>query len=151
MSSSRDAVVDILLVEDSLPDVRLTREALRDARLPLRLHVAYDGAQAMAFLKRCPPHTEAPRPHLILLDLNLPRMDGREVLAALGEDASLTHIPVVILTTSQAEQDVLQCYRLGANAYVTKSVDLDECVMAGGASERVGLESVTRAQPADGG
>ena len=114
--------VDILLVEDNPADVRLTREALKETQTPSRLHVAVDGISAMAFLRE---RTHA-RPDLILLDLNLPRKDGREVLYDVKQDEALKHIPVVILTTSQAPQDILHCYRLRANAYVTKPVDVDQ-------------------------
>jgi CheY-like chemotaxis protein len=116
--------IDILLVEDNPGDVRLTREALRNANVPLALHVAKDGVEAMEFLGRTGAFGGAPRPSLILLDLNLPRLGGREVLRAIKEDASLTSIPVVILTTSESLADVLQSYRLRANCYVTKPVDL---------------------------
>jgi CheY-like chemotaxis protein len=122
--------IEILLVEDNLPDVRLTSVALSEATVPNRLHVAPDGVEAMAFLRRAPPHGQAPRPDLILLDLNLPRKDGREVLEEIKNDESLKHIPVVILTTSQAEADILRSYRLRANAYVSKPVDLDQFLRA---------------------
>jgi chemotaxis family two-component system response regulator Rcp1 len=122
--------IEILLVEDNLPDVRLTSVALSEATVPNRLHVAPDGVEAMAFLRRTGPHTQAPRPDLILLDLNLPRKDGREVLEEVKNDESLKHIPIVILTTSQAEADILRSYRLRANAYVSKPVDLDQFLRA---------------------
>jgi chemotaxis family two-component system response regulator Rcp1 len=120
--------VEILLVEDSPGDVRLTREALREGKVRNRLHVASDGVEALAFLRREGRHAAAPRPDVILLDLNLPRMDGREVLAALKADPALRRIPVVILTTSQDEQDVLRAYELHANCYITKPVDLDQFI-----------------------
>ena len=107
--------VQILLVEDSPGDVRLTQEAFREADPSILLHVAYDGADAMAFLRQEGVHTDSPRPDLILLDLNLPKMDGREVLGLIKEDKSLKRIPTVILTTSNAESDVLTSYRLQAN------------------------------------
>jgi CheY-like chemotaxis protein len=116
--------VEILLVEDSPGDVRLTREAFRDARRPLNLHVASDGVEAMAFLKREGAHVDDPRPDFILLDLNLPKMDGREVLAQIKADVDLKSIPTIILTTSEAEADILASYRLQANAYLTKPVQL---------------------------
>jgi CheY-like chemotaxis protein len=116
--------IEILLVEDNPADVRLTVEALKEAQTPTRLHVVDDGVKAMAFLRS--PSEETPRPDLILLDLNLPRKDGREVLHEIKKDDSLRHIPVVILTTSQAEADVLRSYQLSANAFVTKPVDLDQ-------------------------
>jgi CheY-like chemotaxis protein len=118
--------IEILLVEDSPGDVRLTREALADARVHNRLHVAVDGVDAMAFLRREGKHADAPRPDLVLLDLNLPKKDGREVLGEMKQDASLRSIPVVILTTSAAEGDILRSYELYANCYITKPVDLDQ-------------------------
>ena len=118
-------LIDVLLVEDSVGDVRLTREAFKDAKVHINLHVAADGAEAMAFLKREGPHTEAPRPDLILLDLNLPKKDGRQVLKEIKESPTLGIIPVVILTTSASEADILRTYQLHANCYITKPVDLD--------------------------
>ena len=117
--------IEVLLVEDSPGDVRLTQEAFRDANGPIRLHVAADGVEAMAFLKHEGIHAKSPRPDLILLDLNLPKMDGREVLAQIKEDASLKTIPMVILTTSEAEADILKSYQLQANCYLTKPVQMD--------------------------
>ena len=121
-----DMPVEVLLVEDSPGDVRLTQEAFRDANRSIHLHVASDGVEAMAFLRREGPHVDAPRPDLILLDLNLPRMDGREVLAHIKADDSLKTIPTVILTTSDAEADIVKSYQLQANCYLTKPVQLDE-------------------------
>jgi two-component system, chemotaxis family, response regulator Rcp1 len=118
--------IEILLVEDSPGDVRLTREALADARVHNRLHVAIDGVDAMAFLRRDGKHADAPRPDLVLLDLNLPKKDGREVLEEMKQDPSLRSIPVVILTTSAAESDILRSYELYANCYISKPVDLDQ-------------------------
>jgi two-component system, chemotaxis family, response regulator Rcp1 len=118
--------IEILLVEDSPGDVRLTREALADARVRNRLHVAVDGVDAMSFLRREGKHAEAPRPDLVLLDLNLPKKDGREVLEEIKADPRLRTIPVVILTTSAAEGDILRSYELYANCYITKPVDLDQ-------------------------
>ena len=118
-------IVEVLLVEDSPGDVRLTREAFRDAHLSVRLHVAQDGVEAMAFLRREGSHNQAPRPDLILLDLNLPKMDGREVLALIKKDEGLKTIPTVILTTSEAEADIVNSYQLQANAYLSKPVQLD--------------------------
>lgn len=126
MNPDSDPPIEVLLVEDSPGDVRLTREAFRDANLRIRLHVASDGVEAMAFLRRDEPHQDAPRPDFILLDLNLPRMDGREVLALVKEDASLRTIPTVILTTSEAETDILMSYELRANSYLSKPVQLDK-------------------------
>jgi CheY-like chemotaxis protein len=117
--------VDVLLVEDSPGDVRLTQEALGEANGAIRLHVAFDGVEAMSFLRREGTYANVPRPNLILLDLNLPRMDGREVLAQIKEDASLKTIPTIILTTSQAERDVSQSYELRANCFLSKPVQLD--------------------------
>jgi CheY-like chemotaxis protein len=116
--------IEVLLVEDSPGDVRLTREAFKDAKVHISLHVASDGAEAMAFLGREGSYVNAPRPDLILLDLNLPKKDGREVLEEIKESASLKTIPVVILTTSASEEDILRSYRLHANCYITKPVDL---------------------------
>jgi two-component system, chemotaxis family, response regulator Rcp1 len=119
------AAMEVLLVEDSPGDVRLTLEAFRDAKVHITLHVAIDGVEAMAFLKREGKFAGAPRPDLILLDLNLPKKDGRQVLEEIKESASLKTIPVVILTTSASEADILQSYTLHANCYITKPVDLD--------------------------
>jgi len=122
----KDALTDVLLVEDSPGDVRLTQEAFRDANTLVNLHVAMDGADAMAFLRRRGSYVDAPRPDLILLDLNLPKMDGREVLAHIKEDENLKTIPTVILTTSEAEADIVKSYQLRANCYLSKPVQLDE-------------------------
>ena len=116
--------IEVLLIEDSPGDVRLTQEAFRDANPAINLHVASDGVEAMAFLSRMGVHAHAPRPDLILLDLNLPKMDGREVLAHIKEDASLKLIPTVILTTSEAEADIAKSYQLQANCYLIKPVQL---------------------------
>lgn len=116
----------VLLVEDSPGDVRLTQEAFRDSGKSIELRVATDGVEALAFLKREGVHVDAPRPDFILLDLNLPKMDGREVLAHIKEDEDLKTIPTVILTTSDAEADILTSYQLQANCYVTKPVQLEE-------------------------
>jgi two-component system, chemotaxis family, response regulator Rcp1 len=120
--------VEILLVEDNPGDVRLTREALQEGKVRNNLYVAPDGVEALRFLRREGEHHGAVRPDLILLDLNLPRKDGREVLDEIKRDASLRSIPVVILTTSQAEQDICRAYELHANCYVTKPVDLDQFI-----------------------
>jgi chemotaxis family two-component system response regulator Rcp1 len=120
--------IEILLVEDNPGDVRLTIEGLKDSKVRNKLHVARDGVEAMEFLRRVGPHVGAARPDLILLDLNLPRMDGREVLSAIKSDAKLKTIPVVVLTTSRAEQDVLRSYELQANCYITKPVDLEQFI-----------------------
>jgi chemotaxis family two-component system response regulator Rcp1 len=117
--------IEILLVEDSPGDVRLTKEAFRDAKVLVNLHVAADGEEAMAFLGQEGKYSDKPRPDLILLDLNLPKKDGRAVLAEIKGDSSLHTIPVVVLTTSASEADVLNSYSLHANCYITKPVDLD--------------------------
>jgi two-component system, chemotaxis family, response regulator Rcp1 len=119
------APIEVLLVEDSPGDVRLTREAFKDAKVHINLHVASDGAKAMAFLKREGEYANVPRPDLILLDLNLPKKDGREVLEEIKEDPTLKTIPVVVLTTSSSEADVLRSYQLHANCYITKPVGLE--------------------------
>jgi two-component system response regulator len=118
--------IDILMVEDDPGDVRLTREALKGSKLLHSLNVVEDGVAALDYLRKVPPYQDAVRPDLVLLDLNLPRKDGREVLAAMKQDEALRVIPVVILTTSQAEEDVLRAYNLNANCYVTKPVDFDQ-------------------------
>lgn len=115
--------IEILLVEDNPGDVRLTLEALKDAKIWNRLHVVEDGVAALDFLYQREPHAQAPRPDLILLDLNLPKKNGREVLAEIKSDVKLKTIPVVILTTSQAEEDVFRAYALHANCYISKPVD----------------------------
>ncbi len=120
--------IEILLVEDNPGDIRLTREALRDGKIYNNLYVARDGVEAMAFLRKTDQYTQAPRPDLILLDLNLPRKDGHEVLAEVKTDENLRRIPVVILTTSQAEEDIIKTYDLHVNCYITKPVDLDQFV-----------------------
>jgi len=117
---------EILLVEDNPGDVLLTQEAFREGRLAHRLSVIEDGEEAIRFLRREEQHVNAPQPDLILLDLNLPRKDGREVLAELKSDPELRHIPVIVLTTSDAEQDVWRAYNLHANCYLTKPVHMDE-------------------------
>lgn len=117
--------IHVLLVEDSPGDVRLTREALNEANSSIQLSVVADGAEAMSFLKREHPHGDAPRPDLILLDLNLPKMDGREVLSNIKDDDGLKTIPTIILTTSEAEADIATSYQLQANSYLCKPVQLD--------------------------
>jgi two-component system, chemotaxis family, response regulator Rcp1 len=118
--------IEILLVEDSPGDADLAREALEGTKVRNRLHVARDGEEAMAFLHRKPPFLDAPRPGLILLDLNLPKKDGRQVLAEIKDDPELKRIPVVILTTSKDEEDVLKTYNLHANCFITKPIDLSQ-------------------------
>ena len=120
--------IQILLVEDSPGDVRLTQEVLRDAKIANQLHVVPDGEEAMVFLRREGVHSDKRRPDLVLLDLNLPRKDGREVLAEINGDPELKTVPVIVLTTSEAEQDILRSYQLAANAYITKPIDLNEFI-----------------------
>lgn len=120
--------VEILLVEDNPGDVRLTLEALREAKIYNRVHIVDDGEKAIAFLRRQGDYVNAPNPDLILLDLNLPKKDGREVLAEIKADENIKRIPVVILTTSKAERDILRSYDLQANCYVAKPVDLDQFI-----------------------
>jgi len=125
-SIGTDAVaIEVLLVEDSPGDVRLTREAFRDAKVHINLHVASDGVEAMAFLNHQGLHAAALRPDLILLDLNLPKKDGREVLKEIKESSTLKCIPVVILTTSASETDIMRSYEFHANCYISKPVDLE--------------------------
>ncbi|MEV7074694.1 response regulator [Streptomyces sp. NPDC091972] len=122
--------IDVLLVEDDPGDELMTREAFEDNKIGNTLHVVRDGEEALDFLYRRGDHTEAPQPDLILLDLNLPKYDGRQVLEKIKSDPELSHIPVVVLTTSAAEEDILRSYKLHANAYVTKPVDLDQFIAA---------------------
>jgi CheY-like chemotaxis protein len=124
-NSEAPGAIDVLLVEDNLGDVRLTREAFREANPVICLHVAHDGVDAMAFLKHEGSYAKAPRPDLILLDLNLPRMDGRQVLAAIKADAVLKTIPTIILTTSSEEADILKSYELQGNCFLSKPVQLE--------------------------
>jgi CheY-like chemotaxis protein len=118
--------IDILLVEDNAGDARLAREAMRDSKIRNVLHHVTDGEEALAFLRRQGAYADAPRPDLVLLDLNLPRKDGREVLAELKADDDLKRIPVVILTVSSADEDILRAYELHANCYITKPIDLGQ-------------------------
>ncbi|MEI5007874.1 response regulator [Streptomyces sp. NPDC087659] len=122
--------IEVLLVEDDPGDELMTREAFEDNKIGNTLHVVRDGEEALDFLYRRGAHQDAPRPDLILLDLNLPKYDGRQVLERIKADADLTHIPVVVLTTSAAEEDILRSYRLHASAYVTKPVDLEQFIAA---------------------
>ena len=135
--------VEILLVEDNPGDVRLTQEALKEGKVYNNLHWAKDGVEALDFLKKKGKHATAPRPDIILLDLNLPKKDGREVLAVIKNDADLKHIPVVVLTTSEAEEDVLKSYSLHANCYVTKPVDLEKFIHVVQSIDRFWLTVVT--------
>jgi CheY-like chemotaxis protein len=120
--------IEVLLVEDDEGDVIITREALAEGKVLSRLHVVGDGVEAVAYLRRRKPHADATRPDLILLDLNLPKRDGHQVLADIKGDADLRRIPVVVLSTSSAEEDIIRSYDLHANAYVTKPVDFDRFV-----------------------
>lgn len=122
----RNGPMEILLVEDNPGDVRLTKEALKEGKVYSNLHAVKDGVEAMEFLRREGRFRGVPRPDIILLDLNLPRKDGREVLQEIKSDGDLKRIPVVVLTTSKAEEDVLRTYNLHANCYVTKPVDLEK-------------------------
>ena len=126
MTDTEPRLVEILLVEDSPSDTELTLEALREAKVRNHLSLVEDGVQAMQFLRQEGAYVGAPRPDLIMLDLNLPRKDGREVLAEIKSDESLKTIPIVVLTTSRAEQDVLCAYQLSANCYITKPVDFEQ-------------------------
>ena len=135
--------VEILLVEDNPGDVRLTKEALREGKVYSTLHWAKDGVEALEFLHREGKYADAPRPDIILLDLNLPKKDGREVLEIIKSDDLLKHIPVVVLTTSKAEEDVLKSYALHANCYVTKPVDLEKFIVVVKSIDRFWLTVVT--------
>jgi len=126
MASISERPAEILLVEDNLGDIRLTTEALKEGRIVNHLHVATDGEEAIAFLRKEGSHADKPRPDLILLDLNLPKKDGREVLAEIKADENLRRIPVIVLTTSKAQEDVLKMYNLHVNCYINKPVDFNE-------------------------
>jgi CheY-like chemotaxis protein len=128
MNANMGRAAEVLLVEDSPGDVRLTREALKEGKVRNNLSVVNDGVEAMEFLRRQGKYADAPRPDIVLLDLNMPRKDGREVLAEMKGDDDLKRIPVVILTTSEAEQDILKTYELHANCYLTKPVDLEQFI-----------------------
>jgi CheY-like chemotaxis protein len=119
-------ILEILLVEDNAGDARLMREAFKESKTPHHLHVTVDGVEGSAFLRRQGPWASQPRPDLIILDLNLPRKDGRELLAEIKQDPELKRIPVLVLTTSKSPQDILKCYDLHANGYIPKPVDLEE-------------------------
>jgi len=140
--------VEILLVEDNPADVRLAQEALKDSKVLNNLSVVNDGESALAYLKNEGQFSEAPRPNVILLDLNLPRIDGREVLAAIKQDPSLRRIPVVILTTSKAEEDILTSYNLHANCFITKPLDINQFIKVVRSIEDFWLTIVTL--PEDG-
>lgn len=142
MTSAQGDPIHILLVEDNPADVRLTREALRDGKLHNTMTVAGDGVEAMDMLRQRGQYASAPRPDLVLLDLNLPKKDGRQVLREIKEDDDLKRIPVVILTTSQAEEDVVRSYQLQANAYVSKPVELEQFIKVVKTIEQFWLEIV---------
>jgi two-component system, chemotaxis family, response regulator Rcp1 len=148
MNNENGRAIEIMLVEDNPGDVRLTREALKEAKVRNSLSVAGDGVEAMAFLRREGTHSAAPRPDIILLDLNLPRKDGRQVLAEIKADPELRRLPVVILTTSKAEEDILKTYDLHANCFITKPVDFDQFVKVVHSIEHFWLSIVTL-PPAD--
>lgn len=126
MINDQNRPVEVLLVEDNPADARLTEEALKEGKILNNLHLARDGVEAMDFLRRKEPFGNVPRPDLILLDLNMPKKDGREVLAEVKGDEDLRSIPVVVMTSSKAEEDIIRSYNLHANCYVTKPVDLDQ-------------------------
>jgi CheY-like chemotaxis protein len=138
----RKGKIDIMLVEDNPADARLTEEAMRDCSTPTNLYHVWDGEQAMGFLRREGEFADAPRPDIVLLDLNMPKMDGRAVLAQLKGDPRLMTIPVVVLTTSEAEEDILKSYELHANCYVQKPVDLDKFISIVGLIENFWLSAV---------
>lgn len=141
--STRASPVEILLVEDNPGDVRLTKEALKEGKVYSNLHWAKDGVEALEFLRRKGQFAGVPRPDIILLDLNLPKKDGREVLSEIKNDDDLKRIPVVILTTSKAEEDVLRSYELHANCYVTKPVDLEKFIVVVQSIDKFWLTVVT--------
>ncbi|ACT47037.1 response regulator [Methylotenera mobilis] len=128
MESEVSRQVEFLLAEDKPGDVRLTQEALRESKISNNLNVVKDGVEALAFLRKEGPYADAPTPDVVLLDLNLPKKDGREVLAEIKSDPLLKRIPVVIVTSSEAEKDILRTYDLHANCYVSKPVDLDQFI-----------------------
>ena len=139
--------VELLLVEDNPGDVRLTQEALKEGTLPVHLNVARDGVEALDFLRRREPFEDAPTPDLILLDLNLPRKSGREVLSEIKSDPRLRRIPVLVMTTSRADQDIQKAYSLNANCYITKPMDLDEFLRIVKSIEDFWLRTVTLPKP----
>ncbi len=128
MGTADHQTIHILLVEDNPGDVRLTQEAMKEHKVLNSLAVAYDGEEALDYLYRRGPHANAPRPDVIILDLNLPKKDGREVLAEIKEDPALKRIPVVILTSSREEQDVIASYNLHANCFITKPIDMEQFI-----------------------
>ena len=152
MKKNEGRPIEILLVEDSPSDTDLTLEALKDFKVRNNVSVVEDGVQALQFLRRQAPYAEAPRPDMIMLDLNLPRKDGREVLADIKSDEKLKTIPIVVLTTSRAEQDVLRAYQLNANCYINKPVDFNQFLDVVRSIESFWLFVVTLPPaPSDGG
>jgi len=141
--------IDILLVEDNAGDADLAREALENGKVRNTLHVVGDGEEAMSFLRHQGRHTSSPRPDLVLLDLNLPKKDGREVLAEIKSDETLKRIPVVILTTSKAEEDILKTYSLHANCFITKPIDLNQFIKVVQAIEEFWF-TIVKLPPKDG-
>ena len=142
-ASTRVGPIEVLLVEDNPADARLMREALRGAKVESQISVVTDGAQALEFLKQQGKYENAPRPDMIILDLNLPKKDGREVLAEIKKDPDLMLIPVAVLTTSQAHQDIIKAYKLHANCYITKPMELDQFARVVQSFEDFWLKSVT--------
>ncbi len=128
MTKLKHKMVEILLIEDNPGDVRLTKEALKECKISNKLHIALDGIEAMDFLFKKEKFKNSPRPDVILLDLNLPKKDGREVLAEIKQDKDLRRIPVVILTTSKSEEDVIKTYNLHANCYISKPIDMEQFI-----------------------
>ncbi len=139
--------IEILLIEDNPSDIRLTQEALKESKLQNNLHVVQDGEQALDYLYRRGAYGQEPQPDLILLDLNLPTLDGREVLSQIKHDEALNHIPVVVLTTSDAVEDIMKSYRLYANCYITKPIDLDQFIKVVNAIEDFWLTIVKLPRP----
>lgn len=142
MNRQSRSPIEILLIEDNVGDVRLTQEALKEGKVHNNMSVVNDGVAALAFLRHLPPYTNSPHPDLILLDLNLPKKGGLEVLSEIKNDENLKRIPVVVLTTSQAEQDIIHSYEIHANAYVTKPVDLEQFILVVKSIEDFWLEIV---------
>ena len=151
MNKDQGSPIEILLVEDSPSDTELTLEALKDFKVRNHVSVVEDGVQAMEFLRRQGPYAQAPRPDLIMLDLNLPRKDGREVLADIKRDDLLKTIPIVVLTTSRADQDILHAYQLNANCYINKPVDFNQFLEVVRSIESFWLFVVTLPPPPKGG
>jgi CheY-like chemotaxis protein len=143
MQSTRQGPIEVLLVEDNPADARLMREALKDAKVQSQISIVSDGAQALEFLRHEGKYKDAPRPDMILLDLNLPKKDGREVLAEIKNDPDLMLIPVAVLTTSQAHQDIIKAYKLHANCYITKPMELEHFARVVQTFEEFWLKIVT--------